>query len=320
MQWTEVSVNTTNEAVEAVSNILMDFGAAGVNIKDADDFKNVDVEKAANEGKLIELSSIPHLKEGAIVSAYFPDDSQIEQQLNDIQKRVAKLTEYGLNPGDATVVTDSLSEHNWATEWEKYYHPLRVTRFQTIVPSWEDYSVDSNAEFVVKLDPGMAFGTGTHPTTKLSMQALETVIRGGESMIDVGTGSGVLAIAAKKLGVGKIYAYDVDDIAVRSAKENINLNFENSDIEVAANDLLKGINKQVDLVVANILAEIIVPLVPQAYANLKENGYFITAGIINSKVDEVKQAITDHQFKIEQILNMGDWYSIIARKPNSEGE
>lgn len=212
----------------------------------------------------------------------------------------------------------ALSDEDWATAWKKYYHPVRVTRYLTIVPSWEDYQPAQSGELVLRLDPGRAFGTGTHPTTKLCLQALETVINGGEHLIDVGTGSGVLSIAAKSMGVGAVEAYDLDDVAVASAQTNLDLNPVAKDVKVAANDLLAGIDTQADIIVANILAEIIIPLVPQARQNLKRGGYFITSGIIDDKFQTVLTALTDAGFQIAQHTQMGDWHGIVAYLPTDE--
>lgn len=202
---------------------------------------------------------------------------------------------------------------------EKYYHPVRITRYLTVVPSWEDYQPENTDEKVIRLDPGRAFGTGTHPTTRLALLALEKEIRGSESMIDVGTGSGVLSIAAKYLGAGEIDAYDIDDEAIKATKENVALNPIAKDINIGTNSLLDGISKKVDLIVANILAEIIIPLIPQAKECLNPGGKFITSGIINDKKDLIVNELTKHGFVIDEILNQKDWYSIIAHLP-SEGE
>ena len=187
-----------------------------------------------------------------------------------------------------------------------------------MVPSWEDYQPKAKDERIIKLDPGMAFGTGTHPTTKLSMQALEMVIHGGERMIDVGTGSGVLSITAKQLGAGDIRAYDLDQVAVDSAKKNLDLNPIASDVKVAANNLLNGITGEADIIVANILAEVIIPLIPQAWGLLPVNGYFVTSGIIAEKADQILAAQRQQGFKIRQTLKMGDWYGVIAQKPGDD--
>ncbi|WP_318766035.1 50S ribosomal protein L11 methyltransferase [Lactiplantibacillus carotarum] len=315
MKWTEVTVSTSNEAVEAVSNILMEAGASGVKIDDALDYQNL---KPDRYGEIIDLDTIPHVTSGAEISAYFPETIFVPELLPTIKQRVAELVQYGLNPAPGEVSMADLSDENWATAWKKYYHPVRVTRYITIVPSWEDYAAAQPGEMVIKLDPGMAFGTGTHPTTKLSLQALETVINGGEHLIDVGTGSGVLSIAAKAMGVGDVEAYDLDEVAVRSAQTNLDLNPVAKDVKVAANDLLKGIQTQADIIVANILAEIIIPLVPQAKANLKRGGYFITSGIIDDKFTTVLNAITAAGFTITQHTQMGDWHSIVAYLPTEK--
>lgn len=318
MDWTELSIITTSEAVEAVSNILMENGASGVSIEDAKDFEKLKPGRYGDHGEIVDPKNLAHIAQGAIVSAYYPNKQHIDQQADNIAQKVRNLSKFGLNPGPAEVNVTPVVNQDWQTAWEKYYHPVSISRFITIVPSWEDYQPKSEFEQIVRLDPGMAFGTGTHPTTRLSLQALEIVMQGGESILDVGTGSGVLSIAAKLMGAGEISAFDVDDIAVRSAEKNIQLNPAAKNIHVSANDLLKGIHQQVDIVVANILAEIIIPLVPQAWANLKPNGYFLTSGIIKDKFDVVRSAMVDQGFQIVETLKMKDWYGIIAQKPKDE--
>ncbi|GAA3188168.1 50S ribosomal protein L11 methyltransferase [Lentilactobacillus kefiri] len=318
MDWTELSIMTTSEAVEAVSNILMEHGASGVSIEDAKDFEKLKPGRYGDHGEIVDPADLTHITQGAVVSAYYPNNQHIDQEAEEIAHKVRNLSQFGLNPGPAEVNITSVVNQDWQTAWEKYYHPVSISRFMTIVPSWEDYQPKSDQEKILRLDPGMAFGTGTHPTTRLSLQALEIVMQGGESILDVGTGSGVLSIAAKLMGAGKIHAFDVDDIAVRSAEKNIQLNPAAKDIQVSANDLLKGIHEQVDIVVANILAEIIVPLVPQAWQNLKPQGYFLTSGIIKDKFETVRDSMTQQGFLIIETLRMKDWYGIIAQKPKDE--
>ena len=161
----------------------------------------------------------------------------------------------------------------------------------------------------------MAFGTGTHPTTRLSIEALEAVMRGGEKVIDVGTGSGVLSIAAKAMGADTVYAYDIDEIATRVSKENIAYNAYASDVIVKENNLLVGIaDQEADIIVANILAEILLLLLPDAYKNLKDDGYFILSGIIESKKAELIAALISNGFEIEQEKQMKDWVCLICTK------
>lgn len=293
MDWIKLTVTTTNEASEAVINLLMENGAGGVEIDDSD------------------LSQVE-------LATYFQAQAGLVELLPELEQKIAQLREFGLDPGKGTVKLVELDDDSWADVWKKYYHPVRLTRYLTIVPSWESYTPETTDEKVIKLDPGRAFGTGTHPTTKLALQALETVVRGGETMIDVGTGSGVLSIAAKYFGVAQIAAYDVDAEAVKAAEENLALNGMQDAITVGANDLLAGIKAKVGLITANILAEIIVPLIPQAYECLKPGGIFITSGIIADKKDLIVSEIEAKGFVIDQILNIKDWYSIIAHMPTTD--
>ncbi|MCC4328260.1 50S ribosomal protein L11 methyltransferase [Limosilactobacillus reuteri] len=315
MDWTAIKVITSSEAVEAVSYILTDMGAQGVQIEDAADFENLDEGKYGDHGEFIDPASIPHRKSGAAVSGYFPQNVFVPELLPTIHQRVAKLREYGLNPGENDVSAATVDNQQWATVWQKYYHPLRVTDQLTIVPQWEEYQPADPKEKLIFLDPGMAFGTGTHPTTRLMLEALEKTIVGNEYVIDVGTGSGVLSIAAKHLGAGKVDAYDIDEVAVNSAKKNLALNPIAKDVKVGVNSLLDGIHTQADLIVANILAEIIVPLIPQAYENLKPGGKFLVSGIIDDKAPLIRQKLQEQGFIIDDEQQMKDWHGMIAHKP-----
>ena len=315
MDWTAIKVITSSEAVEAVSYILTDMGAQGVQIEDAADFENLNEGKYGDHGEFIDPASIPHRKSGAAVSGYFPQNVFVPELLPTIHQRVAKLRDYGLNPGENDVSAATVDNQQWATVWQKYYHPLRVTDQLTIVPQWEEYEPADPKEKLIFLDPGMAFGTGTHPTTRLMLEALEKTIVGNEYVIDVGTGSGVLSIAAKHLGAGKVDAYDIDEVAVNSAKKNLALNPVANDVKVGVNSLLDGIHTQADLIVANILAEIIVPLIPQAYENLKPGGKFLVSGIIDDKAPLIRQKLQEQGFVIDDEQQMKDWHGMITHKP-----
>lgn len=315
MDWIEITVKTTSEAIEAVANILMEHDATGVQIEDYKDYQNLNPDGIGPYGEIIDPDSFEHIHNGATITAYFPENVDITAKVAAVKAATLNLANFGINPGNVEVVQSALKDNDWATAWEKYYHPINITRYLTIVPEWEDYQPQKPGELIIRLDPGMAFGTGSHPTTKLALQALEMTIDNHKTMIDVGTGSGVLGLAARLMGVDSVLAYDVDEVAVESAKKNLALNPEVTGIEVAANDLLTGIHEQVDLIVANILAEIIVPLVPQAWDNLKAGGIFITSGIINDKLALIKEELTKRGFVITEVLNIGDWYSVIAQKP-----
>ncbi|WP_251546845.1 50S ribosomal protein L11 methyltransferase [Limosilactobacillus caecicola] len=315
MDWTAITVETSNEAVEAVSYILTDLGSTGVKIDDAADFAKLKPGKYGLYGEIVDPATLPHRKEGAAVTGYFPPKVFVPELVDEIQQRVNQLSLFDLDPAPARVTSATIDNQEWATAWQKYYHPVRVTSHLTVVPEWEEYQPTHPHEQLLVLDPGMAFGTGTHPTTQLMLQALEIVIMGGESMIDVGTGSGVLAIAAKLLGAGDVAGYDVDHVAVESAKKNVALNPAAKEVQLGVNSLLDGIHTPKDVIVANILAEIILPLIPQAFENLRPGGNFLTSGIIKDKFEQVRDAEQQQGFIIDETLRMKDWYGIIAHKP-----
>ncbi|WP_314065686.1 50S ribosomal protein L11 methyltransferase [uncultured Vagococcus sp.] len=317
MKWTEVKVTTASEAVEAISNIMMEAGASGVAIEDALDVTNFVSDKF---GEILDATDFDHIKEGAIVMAYFPETAFLPEILPTIKQKINQLPEFGLAIGANTVEINEVAETDWATAWKKYYHPVSISRYLTIVPNWVDYQAKNADEKILKLDPGMAFGTGTHPTTMVSLHALEIVLRGGETVLDVGTGSGVLSIASKHLGAKDVYAYDLDDVAVTAAQENMDLNPIATDVHVSANDLLTGIEIQADVIVANILAEIILRLIPDAWRLVKPGGKFIVSGIIEDKKAEVLEGLLEIGFEVTEILQQADWFGIILTKPASDQE
>lgn len=318
MNWTEIKVETTSEAVEAVSNILMEAGASGVAIEDAADIQNYIQDDVL--GEYFDRQGINHIQDGATVMAYFPETVFLPELLPEIEGKIAKLPEFGLAIGRGYVSTSEVAETNWATAWKKYYHPVPVSRFLTIVPEWEQYEPAHQDERVIIMDPGMAFGTGTHPTTVLSLHALEAYLRGGERVLDVGTGSGILSIAAKHFGAGEVYAYDLDEVAVTAAKQNLDLNPVAKDVKVSANDLLEGINLKADVIVANILPHIIIRMVGDAWQLLEEGGKFIVSGIITEKEGEIFEEMYSSGFEFVQKFQQQDWVALVFEKPVMDEE
>ena len=315
MKWNEVKVETASEAVEAVANILMEAGASGVAIEDALDVENFHSDAY---GELLTKDDFAHIKEGALVMAYFPETVFLPEQLPFIQAQITKLSDFGLAIGKNTLTVSEVAEEDWATAWKKYYHPVRVTRCLTIVPSWESYQPVTDDEKVILLDPGMAFGTGTHPTTNLTLQALEVTLRGGETVLDVGTGSGVLSIASKYYGAKEVHAFDLDSVAVAAAQENMDLNPVAKDVKVSVNDLLAGISIEADVIVANILADIIVRMIPDAARLLKPEGRFIVSGIISEKQPMILAEMQAHGFELTQLFTQKDWHALIFKKVEEE--
>lgn len=292
MNWQAVQITTQPEAIEAVSDILLRAGADGVQIEDASEVQ---------------------------VIAYFADDEQLAQRLAAIRADLDELLNFGIQAAPATITINGIAQSDWENNWKQYYHAQRITRHLTVVPAWEPFTPQQADEKPIVMDPKLAFGTGTHETTQLMMQALETIVRGGESMIDVGTGSGVLAVAARQLGVGPILATDIDDMAVAVAKENLALNPVAEDIPVVASDLLADVTiAPVDLIVANILADVITRLIPQTIPLLKPDGYFLVSGIYDAIAPEIEQELVAHGYRVMQKAQMGEWHSYIAKREETE--
>ncbi|MFP7412145.1 50S ribosomal protein L11 methyltransferase [Priestia filamentosa] len=311
MKWSEICIHTTNEAIEPISNILHEAGASGVVIEDPTDLVK---EYDTTFGEIYQLNSEDYPDDGVIVKAYLPLNSFLPETVDGIKESINGLLSYNFDLGLNKVTISEVHEEEWATAWKKYYHPVKISQRFTIVPTWEDYEPVSTDELIIELDPGMAFGTGTHPTTVMSLQALEATVQKGDTVIDVGTGSGVLSIGAALLEASHVRAYDLDEVAVKSARENTELNSVNEVVTVGQNNLLNGVEGQADIIVANILAEIIVRFVEDAYKLVKNGGTFITSGIIMNKKEEVKEALTKAGFLIEEVMVMEDWVAIIAKK------
>lgn len=304
--WQEVTIRVNREAEEVVSNLLIELGSQGVAIADSADY-------VGQEDRYGEIFPEVEQNDTVAITAYYPDTLDLAEVTSALKERLAELEGMGLLASPAKLSSQTLDEEDWAENWKKYYEPTRITHDLTIVPSWTDYE-PTTGEKVIRLDPGMAFGTGTHPTTKMSLFALSQVLRGGETVLDVGTGSGVLSIASSLLGAKEIYAYDLDEVAVRVAQENIDLNSNTDNIHVSANDLLNGITQEADVIVANILADILVNLVEDAYRLVKDKGYLIMSGIIADKLDMVVAATQEAGFFLETLLIQGEWNALVFKK------
>lgn len=315
MKWSELCIHTTQEAVEPISHILHEAGASGVVIEDLFDLLK---EKENVYGEIYQLNPHDYPEEGVRVKAYLPVNSFIGETIDQIKEAINNLLIYDIDLGKNELSINEVNEEDWATAWKKYYHPIRISDRITIVPTWEEYTPETADELIIELDPGMAFGTGTHPTTVMCIQALDKYVQKGEKIIDVGTGSGVLAIAAAKLGASKIDAYDLDDVAVQSAKTNVELNKVENVVTVGQNNLLNRIEGTYDIIVGNLLAEIIVRFVGDTKKVLKKGGYFITSGIIKGKKQDVLDEYEKHGYTIVEVMQIEDWIAIIGRNDGEE--
>lgn len=312
MKWSELSIHTKNEAVEAISNILHEAGASGVVIEDSAEFAK---PREDQFGEIYALNEADFPKDGVIIKAYLSESSFLNETVEEIKAAITNLTNFNIDIGENVVSIVEVNEEDWATAWKQYYHPVKISERFTIVPTWEDYTPVSTDELIIELDPGMAFGTGTHPTTVMCLQGLERVVKEGDTVIDIGTGSGVLSIGAALLGAKSVHALDLDEVAVRSAQENVVLNKVEDTVSVFHGNLLDTVKEPADVVVANILAEIIISFTDDAFSIVKPGGLYVTSGIIGAKRDDVKVALEASGFVIEEVLLMEDWVAIIARRP-----
>jgi len=325
MKWHEITIHTTEEAIEMISNFLHELGAGGVTIEESG---TLNKQRDTSFGTWYELP-LNDIPEGrATIQGYFADSTDMDGIMNQLKARVDELSDYDIDTGNPTYELKEVDDEDWANAWKQYFKPVRISDRLTIKPTWEPYEA-SPEEIIIELDPGMAFGTGTHETTSLCLKTLEHYIKPGNDVIDVGTGSGVLAIAAAKLGAKGVLAVDLDPVAVSSATENVHLNDLSSRISVKLSDLLGVIKESgkeaseaeslnvtlpVDVVVANILADIILLFVDDVHAALKTGGLYIASGIITEKEQSVAEALQKAGFDIIDKRYDGIWVVIVARK------
>jgi ribosomal protein L11 methyltransferase len=319
MNYHQITVHTVTEAVEAISNAFMDLGAGGVEIFDPKDILNQEKDPTSwdyiDEDLLADLN-----REEVLMRCYFsetilPDRTALEDLLLKISDRLQEIAQY-LPIGSGKIETKLMAEETWADAWKKYYKPFRLGEHILIVPSWIDEEPQAG-DICITLDPGMAFGTGTHETTSMCITMLEQQVRPGQTVLDIGCGSGILGIVAAKLNANKVIESDLDPNAVMVAKENAELNGVQNVLEIHQGDLtkipaLQGV--QADGIVANIIADVIIQLAPQARDFLKDGGYFITSGIIRERKDDVVRALQEAGYRIEEIQEKGSWVAIRSTK------
>ncbi|GEO57040.1 50S ribosomal protein L11 methyltransferase [Companilactobacillus bobalius] len=292
MIWKKVTVAIPNDFdPEIISEVFMRVGANGTEMVDDE---NKDVKTKIN--------------------SYFDEDTYDEKIVNELQQQINKLTQFGFNINGVEVSVSELDDSSWQNEWEKYYHPVKISRYLTVVPNWVDYQPKHADEHIIVMDPGKSFGTGTHPTTYSCMQALELILGDAKSLYDVGTGSGILSIQARQLGVKDIQAFDLDPVAVKAAKENIQLNPGCEDIEVFENSLLDGVDGKVDVIVANMLADVILQFIPQIDSHLNDNGFVILSGIINEKEALITEKMAERGFVVLEVFHLKGWSTLICRR------
>jgi ribosomal protein L11 methyltransferase len=307
MNWVEIKVKTSTESIEAISNIFYEAGVAGVVIEDPKDYLRQKDEDAWDYMDIPEEIAY----EEAVVTAYLVEDSSFAEKAMEIKLRIKDLPKYGLNIGKGEVILNNISETNWAEAWKKYYKPTRIGKDLVIKPSWEDYC-EKPGDIVIEMDPGMAFGTGTHETTVMCLELLEKYVTRGHTVIDVGCGSGILSIAAAKLGAHKVIGIDKDEVAVRVARENVERNNTNSIINIMKADKLHNVDIKADIIVANIIADVVIELSSMVPLYLTNNGIFLASGIIKDRKMSVVEALEKNGFDLLEEASKGEWVTLAS--------
>lgn len=307
MDWYELTVEVTQLMTsELVSEVLLGQGSSGVTIQDVKDFEELKEDLGVMKGKVEEQAYGPY----PLVKGYFPGDEEEEALIFRIQQALMKVWP---DQKEISIQVKRMKDDSWEKEWQKYYQPIRLNHWLKIVPIWKKEDCQEE-QGVIYMDPGMAFGTAAHPTTQMAVHLLGIGMKEGDEVMDVGTGSGILAIVAQKLGASRVVAYEYDESILSTTRENLSLNKGTEEITVIANDKLNGVEDQVDVITANILTDILLPLIPQAYTNLKEDGVFILSGIYKDQKEKLVEALQENDFYLPIIMQEGEWFGILAKK------
>ena len=309
MKWCEISIQTTHEATELIAEIFNDLGATGVVIEDPEL-----VNDYITSGKW-DYTDIPIATETEVVTekAYLAVDGELEGKLQTFKQEVKALEGRGVSIAPGIITTSELADEDWSDTWKQYFHTEKPGDRIVIKPSWEQYEPKDD-EIVVELDPGAAFGTGTHATTSMCICELEKLVQPGMKVFDVGTGSGILSIIAAKLGAKDIQAVDYDDSVLKIVQENLEENHVENVISVAQSDLMQNIHGKADLVIANIVADIIIRLFDQLDEHLEEDGTLLTSGIIEDRIDDVINAAAAHGYGVVKRMENKGWACITFKK------
>ncbi|MBQ5754550.1 MAG: 50S ribosomal protein L11 methyltransferase [Oscillospiraceae bacterium] len=303
MEWTDIIITTPKASSDTAEAIATSVAGGGIYVEDYSDLETQVFEIAHVD--LIEQDLLDKPRDQVIVHMYLSPDENPAEVLDLLHSRlIASGIEYTLN-------TAGVEQEDWENGWRKYYHPLDVGKRLAIVPSWQDYETD---RVQLKMDPGLAFGTGTHETTNLCLQVLDEVITGGERLLDIGTGSGILAIAGLLLGAKEAEGVDIDPMCVRTAGENAQRNGVEDRFKVLVGDLSDKASGQYNIITANIIAAAIISLAPAVPALMAPGALFVASGIIDNRVDEVVAAIKAAGMEVVHQHMLRGWACLVCRK------
>ena len=316
LKYIRFSVLTTTEAEDFISAMLHDLGAEGVEIEN-----NVPLTKEELEGMFVDFPPDLSPDDGSsIVSFYMPEETDREDMLRRIYDGIEEQRQF-VDVGPGTVTVSETEDADWMNNWKQYFHSFSIGDV-FIKPTWEELPEEAKGKRLIEIDPGISFGTGKHETTQLCIKALMQYLKKGDLVLDVGCGSGILSIAALKLGAAHVVGTDIDEACMTSTAENFAVNhLAEEQGEFFCGNLIddeslvrKIGGNSFDIICANILADVIIPLAPVIWPMLKKNGIFITSGIIDFKEQEVKKALAETGFTILDTGYQGEWVSFVAKK------
>ena len=312
MDWTEISIKTSQEGADIAAQAFYEVGIPGLVIEDPDELSQLSKEEFFLD--YIDESMVGTSDGTVVIKAYLSSDSSLGEKLSLIKDKInwLKNRDLGVDLGSLDIELTSVREEDWSNTWKKYYKPIKVSDRIVIKPSWETYN-KKKGQVILTLDPGMAFGTGTHETTMLCMQAIDQYIRPDHSLIDIGCGTGVLSIGALLLGAKAATAIDLDGNAVEIARKNAQINKVLDRMTLVHGNLLDEIEGSYDIVVANIIADVIIELSQYVTNYIKAGGLFISSGIIHERLDEVIEQIESVGLIIEKVAKMGEWAMVVSR-------
>ena len=313
MDWIELTVHTTTEGADIVSEALMAEGSTGTMIEDRADIP--DPDKPNGYWEIIDPKLIDSLPEDVVIHAWFEPDSRFPDRMQALHTRLEALRELcaPLPLGTLAIETKNVHDEDWSEVWKQFYKPFKAGKSLVVKPTWEPYHPEPDDK-VIEIDPGMAFGSGTHETTGLCLELLEETLTGGERVIDVGTGSGILAIGAALLGAKDVLAIDIDPVAVRVAQENIAHNGLEDRVRAVEGNLLASSDGVCELCVANIIADVICMFARPLNDHIVPGGLFICSGIIKEREQDVVDALNAASYEILEIRRRGEWVAMLSRR------
>lgn len=314
MNWTEVRIYTTTAGIDPLTGSMLDLGLQGFMIEDAQDFDEF-LHDTTPHWDYVDQAVMEKMKDcETCVTIYVADNPQGMEELAQVRQILARLKAQDPDGkyGRLELEMKDVDEEDWSNAWKKYYHPVQVGEHLVVCPSWEAYDRKPD-EVVLTLNPGMAFGTGTHDTTRLCMELLEKYITPQDTVLDVGCGSGILAITAALLGANKIIGCDIDEVAVKVAGENAALNGVQDRIAFHQGDLTSQVEGSFQIICANIVADVIIRLSEDAGRYLAKDGIFITSGIIDTREQDVLNALEQNGFQVIERRTSGGWVALACK-------